>query len=258
MSGESNASIFLSSDRVQEALMLQTLPDNVCAVGTRNFYTHPINHSEERYVRGAVLKRREEFSTGRWCAHRALTLVNNDTDCIAVGKGGEPIWPDGINGSISHCPSCCIAAVCDSILYPAIGIDVEVDEPLPPGVLNVISSLRERDTFSLQFNGTGIYWDRLLFSVKESLVKAFYSFYGQRIDFSQYRITIDERNFVFHACPVFDGSQTKIMLTGQWWILGGLIMVSSFLDQDQQCGLSCNSPSYNSIQNSNKNPIEKD
>ena len=69
---------------------------------------------------------------------------------------------------------------------------------------------------------------------------------------------IDERNFVFHACPVFDGSQTKIMLTGQWWILGGLIMVSSFLDQDQQCGLSCNSPSYNSIQNSNKNPSEKD
>lgn len=212
---------------ILEELLAQVIPVDAFAVGTRLFSLYPTDPGEKRFVVDAVMKRKIEFATGRLCAHKALTFAGRNVACIGKGVGGEPLWPEGIRGSISHCPICCVAVVCDSASYPAIGIDVEVNRRLPNGVLELISSQKERDEMNRRFDGTETSWGRLLFSVKESLVKTFYVYQRQRIDFSQYRISIEYSSRTFKADPVGSGSSKYCALAGRWGIVGDLIMTTS-------------------------------
>jgi 4'-phosphopantetheinyl transferase EntD len=61
-----------------------------------------IDESERRTVAGAVPSRQHDFAAGRWCAHRTLAALGADVDVIARGRRGEPLWPGGFTGSISH------------------------------------------------------------------------------------------------------------------------------------------------------------
>lgn len=44
-----------------------------------------------------------EFVTGRACARRALARLGVEPVPVPSGDRGEPFWPDGIVGSITHC-----------------------------------------------------------------------------------------------------------------------------------------------------------
>ncbi|MEV4420566.1 hypothetical protein AB0L40_11415 [Patulibacter sp. NPDC049589] len=53
-------------------------------------------------VRHAVETRRREFVTGRACAHRALAALGVPVVPIMSGPNREPLWPEGVVGSITH------------------------------------------------------------------------------------------------------------------------------------------------------------
>jgi 4'-phosphopantetheinyl transferase EntD len=66
----------------------------------------------------------------------------------------------------------------------SIGIEAEENLPLGEGVLEVISTPRERAEIYLR-GGSRLHWDRLLFSAKESAFKAWYHLANQWLDFSE-------------------------------------------------------------------------
>ena len=70
-------------------------------------------------------KRLADFSTGRYCAMKALEQIGIQNVIIPIGKDREPIWPEGIVGSISHCESLTGAIVSRKADHISLGLDME-------------------------------------------------------------------------------------------------------------------------------------
>jgi 4'-phosphopantetheinyl transferase EntD len=74
---------------------------------------------------GAVAKRVQEFAAGRLCARRALAEIGIADFPIRVGAKREPLWPEGIVGSISHTDGLCAAVVGKCSRFLGLGLDLE-------------------------------------------------------------------------------------------------------------------------------------
>jgi enterobactin synthetase component D / holo-[acyl-carrier protein] synthase len=139
---------------------------------------------EGALVAGAVEKRRREFTTGRWVAHQAIRRLGVRPGPLLSGERGEPLWPDGVVGSITHCDGYRATAVGRAAQWLGVGIDAEPNGPLPEGVLAAIGRPEERARTALLLRATpAVRWDRLLFSAKEAVYKALYPATGQPLDF---------------------------------------------------------------------------
>lgn len=128
---------------------------------------------EEAAVAMGVEKRRLEFSTVRRCAREALSKLGIPPTPILPGPQGEPQWPAGVVGSMTHCQCFRAAAVGLNQLIASIGIDAEPNEPLPVGVSATVMSVTERTKLEL-LPQQNVAWDRVLFSAKESIYKAWF------------------------------------------------------------------------------------
>jgi 4'-phosphopantetheinyl transferase EntD len=124
----------------------EILPSSVAAVEAFGDLPGAELFPEEHAVIGrAIEKRRREFATGRACARAALARLGQPPVAILPGDRGSPGWPPGIVGSITHCTGYRAAAVGPAADVLAIGLDAEPDEPLPDGVLGVVSLAAERE-----------------------------------------------------------------------------------------------------------------
>lgn len=170
---------------------------------------------EAEIVAGAVEKRRREFSTARACARDALGQLGISPREILSGPRGEPLWPEGVVGSITHCDGYRGCAVGRSSDFAAIGVDAEVDASLPDGLLGDIALPEERRALAaLAGEDPGPSWDRLLFSIKESVYKAWFPLAGRWLGFEDARVEIDRgsRSFVARLLvrgPVLDGREVS-------------------------------------------------
>src|SRR5579859_3618236 len=133
---------------------------------------------EKRSMGRAVDKRRREFVTGRACARRALAQLGVGPVAVPSGARGEPLWPAGVVGSITHCQGYRACAVARMEEVASLGIDAEVNAPLPEGVLEQVTFGPERQlasqTGKLASQTGGVFMDRLLFTAKEAVYKAWY------------------------------------------------------------------------------------
>ncbi|MFE9443920.1 4'-phosphopantetheinyl transferase [Streptomyces sp. NPDC006602] len=172
----------------------ELLPATVVAVEA---YAHdePVNTrlypEEEAVLTQAVPKRRREFTAVRGCARRAMEKLGVPPQPVLPGERGAPRWPAGLTGSMTHCDGYCAAALVRATDLASVGIDAEPDGPLPDGVLHSVSLPAERDRLlRLAQDHPGTHWDRLLFSAKESVYKAWFPLTGQWLDFSEADIEI--------------------------------------------------------------------
>jgi 4'-phosphopantetheinyl transferase EntD len=141
---------------------------------------------EAAAVARAVPKRRLEFAAVRVCAREALAALGLPTAPLVPGKRGAPGWPPGVVGTMTHCEGYRGAAIARDQDYTSLGIDAEPSGPLPEGVLDVISLPTERDRLRERFReAPEIPWDRLLFSAKESVFKAWYPLTHRELDFTE-------------------------------------------------------------------------
>jgi 4'-phosphopantetheinyl transferase EntD len=170
-----------------------------------------------------VGKRREEFTAGRTCAREALALLGVPCMPILRGKQNEPLWPEGVVGSITHCKGYCAAAVASLDWCGGIGIDAEPNESLPLGVLKLIARQREQD-WILNANEEEICWDRLLFSIKESLYKVWYPLERCWLDFDQAEVTIDPGMRTFKAALLCATSICPPIVEGSFCASGSLLL----------------------------------
>jgi len=206
--------------------MIQELvPAAVASMATRVELDAELSCEEARSLGDAVDARRREFTTGRACARAALARLGVPATAIPRGADAQPLWPAGVVGSITHCRRYRACAVARDSDVRSIGIDAEVHAPLPPGVLAAVASARERR--ALPAAGAGVHADRLLFSAKEAVFKAWYPLTGRGLGFDDVVIEIDRRARTFHARllldgPVLDG-YALTGFRGRWGVAGGIV-----------------------------------
>jgi 4'-phosphopantetheinyl transferase EntD len=197
----------------------ELVPATVTAVATRADLSTELFADELRSLGSAVDARRREFETGRACARRALTQLGLPAVAVGSGARGEPLWPDRVVGSITHCARyrACAVARADDVL--AVGIDAEPDAPLPAGVLATVTSPGERR--ALAAHAAGVCWDRVLFSAKEAVFKAWYPLTGQALAFEDADVRIDPAAGTFAARLLVDGPLRE--LHGRWGMGCGIV-----------------------------------
>ncbi|HEX3693555.1 MAG TPA: 4'-phosphopantetheinyl transferase superfamily protein [Solirubrobacteraceae bacterium] len=210
----------------------EILPDAVIAVEARgDDLQAQLFAEEEIVVRRAVEKRRNEFATARGCARRALAQLGYTPTAIATGERGEPLWPAGAVGSITHCEGYRACAVAQVGEVATVGIDAEPNAALPDGILGDIARPEELpDLMRLQEEIAEIHWGRLLFSAKESIYKAWYPVAKRWLGFEDAIVKLDLREGTFAArllvaAPAL-GQGSLAELSGRWLVRDGLILTA--------------------------------
>jgi enterobactin synthetase component D / holo-[acyl-carrier protein] synthase len=151
-------------------------------------------------VAKAVPSRRREFATVRRCARIALAELGLPAAAIVPGPDREPQWPPGIAGSMTHCDGYRAAALARTCDLVSVGIDAEQDLPLPDGLLGVIARPEEVGMLAaLAGLHPLVHWDRLLFSAKESIYKAWYPLARRWLGFEDATLTLDPAGTAFRA-----------------------------------------------------------
>jgi enterobactin synthetase component D / holo-[acyl-carrier protein] synthase len=207
------------------------LPGSVAVAASREDLDVELYPEEEAVVGRAVEKRRREFTTARACAREVLARLGRPPEAILSGPRGEPLWPDGIVGSITHCDGyrACAAAQAEDLL--TVGVDPEPNQPLPDGLLGDIALPQEREWLrDLGRQAPETHWDRLLFSIKESIYKAWFPLAGRWLGFEDAVVEIDRRqgSFSSHLLvpgPVVEGRELR-GFRGRWLVADGLVLAA--------------------------------
>ncbi|MFF2845573.1 4'-phosphopantetheinyl transferase [Streptomyces sp. NPDC058001] len=190
---------------------------------------------EEALIARAVPKRRREFTTARLCAREALARLGYPAAPILRDPRGAPLWPEGVVGSLTHCAGYRAAAVAHRTDLVALGLDAEPNAPLPDrDTLALIALPGERDhlaELAAAHPDLEVHWDRLLFSAKESVYKAWYPLTGRWLGFEEAEVTLSARENSFRAKflvpgPTVGGTPLT-HITGRWHSSGGLVLTST-------------------------------
>ncbi|MCB0930509.1 MAG: 4'-phosphopantetheinyl transferase [Mycobacterium sp.] len=197
---------------------------------------HP---EEEALIARAVDKRRNEFVTARHCARVALEQLGLPPAPILKGDKGEPQWPTGIVGSLTHCQGYRGAVVGRAPAVRSVGIDAEPHDVLPDGVLNAISLPAERREIAALTDD--LHWDRILFCAKEATYKAWFPLTQRWLGFEDAHITFDldgfeagggsSGGFVSRILidPAARSGPPLTELRGRWSVAGGLALTAIVL-----------------------------
>lgn len=210
------------------AVISALLPANVAAAERFGDFSGTLLKEEREALGSAVPVRQMEFAAGRSCAREALQILGAPEHPILRGANREPIWPEGVVGSITHCRGYCAAAVAYADRVPTLGIDAEIDEPLPDGVLPLIARKEEADGLLVCGSAFQRNWDRLLFSAKESTYKAWYPITDRWLDFDEVRVDINPQRNSFDV-TILRPSCSEVSLlrfAGRYLIQRGLILTA--------------------------------
>jgi 4'-phosphopantetheinyl transferase EntD len=192
---------------------------------------------EERSLGRAVDKRRREFATGRACAREALARLGVPSTAVGSGPHGEPLWPSGVVGSITHCEGYRACAVAPARAVLTIGIDAEGDARLSDGVWAKVAHGGERDLRGATGPvRDGPHLDAVLFSAKEAVYKAWFPLTGRRLGFDDVEVSLDLAAAEFRAkllvpgAPVEGANLTEFR--GRWAVEAGVVCTAVILPAD--------------------------
>jgi 4'-phosphopantetheinyl transferase EntD len=192
---------------------------------------------EEPLIAKSVVKRRNEFITVRHCARLALGQLGVPPVPILKGDKGEPCWPDGVVGSLTHCTGYRGAVVGRAGAVRSVGIDAEPHDVLPDGVLDAITLAEERHEIAAL--PEGLHWDRILFCAKEATYKAWFPLTNRWLGFEDAHIVFDRdsgrggMSGAFVSKILVDGEALSgpplTALRGRWSVDRGLVLTAIVL-----------------------------
>jgi 4'-phosphopantetheinyl transferase EntD len=185
---------------------------------------------EQEAIARAVGKRQREFTTARACARAALARLGLPPMPIPRGEHGAPQWPAGVVGSITHCAGYRACAVARREDVVTIGLDAEPHGPLPDRVLGTVASEQEQARLAeLSAAVPGVHWDRLLFSAKESVYKAWYPLTGRWLGFSDAAVDFSPESGQFTARILLADAPIN-GFNGRWLVADGLLATAIALE----------------------------
>ncbi len=139
----------------------------------------------------SVAKVKRASGAARTVARQLLAQAGFPNHPLRKAKSGAPIWPQGVVGSMSHDSTMAVAAVAMRRDFCALGIDIEPAESLPPEVLEMVATPRERaklDEDPCQ--------GRLLFAAKEAVYKAVYPLDQLFLDHHDVEVSLTDQRAV--------------------------------------------------------------
>ncbi|UZJ33706.1 4'-phosphopantetheinyl transferase family protein [Streptomyces endophytica] len=183
-------------------------------------------------VAGAVPKRQREFGTVRVCARAALSRLGIAPAPLLPGRDRAPEWPDGIVGAMTHCTGYRAVVVARQRDMLTVGLDAEPNLPVSdPGVMDLVTLPEERAQLRhLADLEPEVAWDRLIFSAKESVYKAWYPLAHRWLGFEDALLTLDPTDATFTARLLVPGPLVKgtelTEFTGRWLVEEGLVVTA--------------------------------
>jgi len=170
------------------------------AVAEPWMWSTPVYPEEEQLLtRSASEKRRREFRAGRHCAHIVLGQLGHMQGRLLRGKQGEPLWPAGLCGSVSHSGERCVVIGAHKNRFRALAVDIERERPIHDKTWLRISCVGERPVFDsgLPF---GLHSSRvILFSIKEAVHKIYYPLNEHTLGFQDVQVAPDAESGTFDA-----------------------------------------------------------
>jgi len=149
-----------------------------------------------RWLVSAPRARRLAHHAGQICAEMAISMLGADDAfgrkaVIERGSAGEPIWPAGIVGSITHTRDFACAVAAPTAAYAGIGIDSEkfIDETSCDGIAAACLTPGERKRFLQGSISTRCMAATAIFCMKEAFYKAAYPRVRRYIEFDEIEIT---------------------------------------------------------------------
>ncbi len=168
--------------------------------------------------------RRAEFAAVRACARTALGELGYAPGPILPGPRREPTWPPGVCGAMTHCEGYCAAAVARAEEILGLGIDAEVNRPLPAEVLEYVTSPGERTMLAdlARRAPVAVPWDTLLFSAKESVYKTWFPLTRRWLGFEEAEVVLDPGG-TFAARLLVPAAPLPALLHGRWAVTDAVV-----------------------------------
>lgn len=154
---------------------------------------------ERQAVARAVSDRRSQFFGGRACARAALGSLGYPPAPLGVGPGREPLWPNGVVGSISHGGAWCGAVAARASEARGLGLDVEVLDPVvSQEVEHLVHTAEERralpSSSAERHRATTV-----AFGAKECVYKCLFPLTGWRLELHDVTVGVDLAGSSFRA-----------------------------------------------------------
>ena len=135
-------------------------------------------------------KRLADFSTGRYCAIKALEQLGIQDAIIPIGEDRAPIWPEGIVGSISHCDSLAGAIVAKSSDHSSLGLDIEEIGRVTPDLWDLVFTENEKTYLYGLSDEDTLIQSTAIFSIKEAFYKFQHPLTKTFLDFLEVEVTL--------------------------------------------------------------------
>ncbi len=184
--------------------------------------------AESRYAESMGVDRRAEFATGRALARRALVDLGAPLGDLLPDADRAPVWPEGFCGSIAHARcktrSLCAVAVAPLSDQSSLGLDIECDRALSPGVVErVVTPTEARSVAAAGCSVADV--AVLFFSAKEAVYKAQFPVTRTFLDFPDVEVRLDPDGLGFHATLQTGSGQASFphTVSGRLFRGGGLV-----------------------------------
>ena len=184
-----------------------------CRLEEKEYELYP----EERVsIQNAVAKRQREFGAGRLCARKAMAKFGIKDSPLLKGTDGQPVWPAGIVGTISHSTVWCGAAVARQENIRGIGLDIETIDRVSMQIAKKVLTPSEMEWVNARDDEAQKRL-ALFFSAKETVFKCVAPVYGKSFGFYDMVITLATKEQSFEVklddkisaevphCPTLNG-----------------------------------------------------
>lgn len=163
-------------------------------------YSNHLLPVELPLLEGRTPRRRDEFSSGRYCARRAMAARGMPEGPVSIGADRAPVWPSGMKGSLTHSRQLVGAAVSESLL--GLGIDLEHFGRLSRRAAERILTAAEIQELDADGEVGFLHRATILFSAKEAVYKAIYPMAGLYVGYREVQITLRPKHSEFLASYV--------------------------------------------------------
>ncbi len=178
--------------------------------------------NENVIIKNSVAKRAYEFSAGRMCARKCLAYYDLREVELLKGEFGEPLWPEGYTGSITHHDKVAVAVAAQASVFAGIGIDL-VSQKDSIENTDLITCYKELKL--LESVGLDVELSILMFSIKESVIKIISPLFQDFIDFRDISLSWSDRG---HLCATIARLDRLIKIN--WLIVNNSIFCIATLD----------------------------
>jgi 4'-phosphopantetheinyl transferase EntD len=160
--------------------------DTVLVVNVLGDYRALLLPNELGIAREMTLQRSLEFASGRHVARLALAAIGQPPASIPMGTGGEPIFPQGVVGSLSHTSRHAAALIARADRHASVGVDVDDARTLGKAAARLMTTMEIALVTSKGWASTEAQAQNAVFGAKEALFKCQYPFTQKRdLDFDE-------------------------------------------------------------------------